>query len=125
MCHVYPKLYRKCIIINKRGKLVIYVKILKALYKLLQSALIFYPKLVKDLQKYGLKMNPYDTFFNSMNNGENLTAIFHVNNLKVSHMDPFNLMLFVYNLYRIYGNKLVVHQGKVHDYLRINDDLSE
>ena len=70
-------------------------------------------------------MNPYDTFFNSMNNGENLTAIFHVNNLKVSHMDSFNLMLFVYNLYRIYGNKLVVHQGKVHDYLRINTDLSE
>ena len=31
MCHVDPKLYRKYIIFNKRGKPVLYVKMLKAL----------------------------------------------------------------------------------------------
>ena len=31
MCHVVPKLYRKYIIFNKRGKTVLYVKVLKDL----------------------------------------------------------------------------------------------
>ena len=96
MCHVDPKLYRKYIIFGKRGKPVIYLKILKDLYGLLRSALLFYRKLVKDLHKYRLKMNPYDPyFFNGIKNGKQLTVTFHVKNLKVSHMDPFEITFFV------------------------------
>ena len=58
MFHVDPKSYRKFIIFDKRGKPVLYVKNLKALYGLLLSALMFYRKLVNDLHKYGIKMNP-------------------------------------------------------------------
>jgi len=31
-----------------------------ALYGLLESAMLFYKKLVKDLQHYGFELNPYD-----------------------------------------------------------------
>ena len=55
MCYVDQKLYRKYTIFDKRGKPVIYVKMLKSLYRLLLVALLFYRKLVKDLQKYYLK----------------------------------------------------------------------
>ena len=83
MCHVDPKLYRRYIIFDKRVKPVIYVKMLKALYGLLLSALLSYHKLVKDLQKYGLKMNPYDPcFLNSKKNGKQPTVKFNVDNLK-------------------------------------------
>ena len=95
ICHVDTKLYRKKIIFDKRSKPVIYVKMLKALYRMLRSALLFYRKLFKDLQKYGLKMNPYDPcVFNVMKNGKQLTVTFHVDDLKVSHMDLFNITFF-------------------------------
>ena len=71
-------------------------------------------------------MNPYDTcVFNGTKNGKQLTVTFHVNNLKVSHVNPFEITLFACYLSRIYGNKLVVYRGKVHDYLGINVDISE
>ena len=98
---------------------------LKALYALLQSALVFYRKLVKDLQNYGLEMNPYKPFvFNIIKNENQLTVTFNVDTLKVSHMDLFKIKLFACYLSGIYWNKLVVHQGKVHDYLGIHFDFS-
>ena len=126
MCHVAPKLYRKYIIFNKRGQTCyICEKILKDLYRLLRSALPFYRKLVKDLHKYGLEMNPYNPcVFNGTNNGKQLTVTFHVDKLKVSHMYLFYMTLFVCSLSTIYANKLVVHREKVHDCLGINFDFS-
>ena len=95
MCRVDQKLYRKEIIFDKRGKPVIYVKTLKALYGLLQRTLLFYRKSVKDLQKYGLEMNPYKPcVFNTINNGNQLTVTLHVDDLGVSHMYPFKITLF-------------------------------
>ena len=38
----------------------LYVQTNKALYGLLQSALLFYKKLQKDLEGYGFVINPYD-----------------------------------------------------------------
>ena len=72
------------------------MKFLNALYGLLQSALLFYRKLIKDLQKCGLKMNPYDLcVFNCTDNVKHLTVTFHVEDIKVSHMDPSDKTLFV------------------------------
>ena len=66
-------------------------------------------------------MNSYDPcVFNSTNNGKQLTVTFHFDNPKVSHVDPFEITLFACYLYRIFGNKLVVHKGKVHNHLGIN-----
>ena len=71
-------------------------------------------------------MNPYySCVFNSIKNGKQLTVTFHVDDLKVSHVDPFEITLCTCYLSRIYGNNFVVHRGKVHDYLGINFDFSE
>ena len=71
-------------------------------------------------------MNLYDPcVFNGMKNGKQLTVTFHVDDLKLSHMYPFEITLFACYLSSIYGNKLVVHRGKVHDYLGINFDFYE
>ena len=40
-------------------------------------------------------------------------------------MDPFEITLLACYLSRIYGNNLLVHRGKVYDYLGINFDLYE
>ena len=68
---------------------------LKALNRLLRRALLFYRKLVKDLQKHGLKMNTYNPYlFNDMKNGKQLTVILNVDDLKVTHMVPFEITFF-------------------------------
>ena len=52
-----------------------------------------------------------------MINGKQMTATWQVDDLKVSHVDPFQNTKFAVYLASIYGNGLVVHRGQVHDYL--------
>ena len=44
------------------GEAILYVQILKALYGCLRSALLFYNRLVKDLESMGFELNIYDHF---------------------------------------------------------------
>jgi hypothetical protein len=48
MVQVAPNLYRKYITIDRKGTAILYVKMQKALYGLLRSALLFYNKLVAE-----------------------------------------------------------------------------
>ena len=53
-----PKIYRKYVTINSRGKSILYVEMHKSLYGFLRSELIFYKKLSHKLEVYGLVINP-------------------------------------------------------------------
>ena len=84
-----PELYQKYVITSKNGEPMLYVKLLKALYGLLRSALLFYKKLRGDLENMGFEINPYDPCVANMEiNGFQMTVTWHVDNLKVSHKDP-------------------------------------
>ena len=54
-----PKLGRKYVT-NKKGRMVLYVELEKALYGTLQAALLFWRKLTSSLQKWGFTINPYN-----------------------------------------------------------------
>jgi hypothetical protein len=54
-----PTLYRKYLV-NKKGKKVPYLRLQKALYGMMKSALLFYQKLVLELKSIGFIVNPYD-----------------------------------------------------------------
>ena len=71
MTLVEPKLYHQHVRYNnQKGEAILYVKMSKALYGILKSALWFYKKLKKDLEAYGFVINPYDPCVaNSMMNG--------------------------------------------------------
>ena len=60
MVTVDPKLYRKYVMTSAKGEPILYVKLKKALYRLLKSALLFYKKLVGELEYMGFKLNPYN-----------------------------------------------------------------
>ena len=60
MVKVVPKIYRKCVIMSRKGKPLLYVKMKKALYGLLRSALLFHRKLVNDLEACGFHINLND-----------------------------------------------------------------
>ena len=60
MVKVDPELYQKYVIMSPKGQPMLYVKLNKALYGLLRSALLFYKKLVSELIEMGFVLNPYD-----------------------------------------------------------------
>ncbi len=59
MVQTDPKLYRNYLL-NKKGKTVLYLRLQKALYGIIKSALLFYQKFVLELQSMGFVVNPYD-----------------------------------------------------------------
>ena len=61
---------------------------LNALYGIMKAALLFYLKFVKNLKSIGFVLNPYDPCVaNNIVDGAQLTFVWHMYNLKVSHMD--------------------------------------
>jgi hypothetical protein len=100
---------------DKKGKPVLYVELYKSLYGLLCSALLFYRKLKKELIKYGFTFNPYDP----------CVCMFHVDDVKLSCKNGWELAKLLLYFKQIYGNSIAVHRGKTFDYLGMYLDYSE
>jgi hypothetical protein len=61
-------------------------------------------------------INPYNPCVaNAAIGGLQMTITWHVDDLKISHVDHFQVAKFCQYLTSIYGNGLVIHQGKVQD----------
>eukprot|EP00957_Ditylum_brightwellii_P077882 5919371-Ditylum_brightwellii.AAC.1 len=83
-----PELYQKYLGVGKNNTPILYVKLRKALYRCLKSALLFYNKLVGDLKQLGFKVNPYDPCVaNKKTKGKKKMICWHVNDLKILHED--------------------------------------
>ena len=95
MVQVAPNLYRKYITVDRKGMAILYVKMQKALHGLLRSALLFYNKLVADLESDGFVLNPYDSCVaNKVVDEKQMMVCWHVGDLKVSHCDPAQVTIF-------------------------------
>jgi hypothetical protein len=125
MVQIAPNLYRKYISVDRKGKAILYVKMQKAIYGLLRSALLFDKKLVANLESIGFKLNPYDPCVaNKEMNRTHMTVCWHVDNLKVSHVDLKENTRFGDWLSETYGVMVVAHRGAVHNYLGMIFDFS-
>jgi hypothetical protein len=126
MVIVVPNLYRKFISVDAKGSAILYVKMQKAIYGLLRSALLFYKKIVSNLESIGFKLNPYNPCVaNKTVNGTQMTVCWHVEDLKVSHVDPKEVTKFGKWLSKTYRVFVATHRGKVHDYLGMIFDFSK
>jgi hypothetical protein len=114
---------------EENGVPVLYMRLLKALYGTLQAALLFWEDLSGFLiDELGFEVNPYDLcVVNKMIDGKQCTAIWHVDDIKISHVDQSVLDLVAKSLDDWYGKHkpLTVHRGPVHDYLGMTIDYSE
>jgi len=73
-----PRLNRKYIWENKHGKVLLYVKLKKALYRTLKVTLLFWQLLLDTLIEWGFELNKYDKCVaNKMINGKQCTIIWH------------------------------------------------
>jgi hypothetical protein len=89
MVKMNPSMYRKYVTPDKKGRTLLYVELQKAVYGTLKTSLLFYQKLVKQITRDGFKLNPYDPCVaNKMIGGKQMTICWHVDDLKISHLNP-------------------------------------
>ena len=70
------------------GKAILYIWLQKALYGCLKIALLFYEKLVVDLEAYGFRINTYDPCVaNNMLGGKQQTVCWYMDDLKIPCID--------------------------------------
>ena len=53
-----------------------------------------------------------------------MTVTWHVDDLKIPHKDSREVTKFIKRFGDIYGDRMTVHRGKVHDYLGMDLDFS-
>ena len=141
LVQVEPSLYRKYVITSTKGEPMLYVKLHKALYGLLRSALLFYRKLSRQLVDHGFTINKYDPCVATKNiptssstaliaRANNLrygkdksnstftvedshqqTVVWHVDDLMLTHIDPEE------------NNKFVKHFGDLYNKRRHSNQL--
>jgi hypothetical protein len=114
---------------KENGTQVLYFELQKALYSTLQATLLFWENLTEFLtMELGFTINPYDScVVNKMIDGKQCTIVWHVDNLKLSHVKQSVLNDIADKLNVKYGQEtpLVMHHGKIHDYLGMTIDYSE
>ena len=121
-----PKLYRQYVV-TENNKPVLYVELMKALYGTLRAALIFWRKLTAKLIEWGFTINPYDwCVANKQIEGQQCTLVWHVDDMKISHVDSTVVDRIINMLEAEFGKEapLTIRQGKIHDYLGMTLDFS-
>ena len=111
MAKTDPKLYRKYLT-DEKGKKVLYLRLKKALYGMMKSALLFYRKLTSELKGMGIEINPYDPcVVNRMINSSQMAVSWHVDNLMISRTSNEAISQFLRALKDIYGDNLAENTG--------------
>ena len=126
LLHIDNDMYNEYVVIEK-GEKVMYMELLKALYGTLRAARLVWQKLSKQLiDVWGFTPNKYDDcVVNKTIDGHQMTVVWHVDDLKVSHVDSKEVDKFIEQMEQTFGTDapLTVSHGKVHDYLGMNLDF--
>ncbi|KAI2505429.1 Reverse transcriptase (RNA-dependent DNA polymerase) [Fragilaria crotonensis] len=123
LCEMNPK-YTAFVTIEN-GTKVIYVRLIKALYGCVQSALLWYQMFHSYLEEIGFELNPYDPCVaNKIINGKQCTIAWYVDDMKISHVDP-NVVTEVIEQIESRFGKMTVTRGKEHIFLGMKISYKE
>jgi hypothetical protein len=121
---INQELYGPAVVLKNRKK-VIYIEVLKAIYGMLEAALLWYKTFRKDLEYNGFIVNLYDPCMaNKKVQGLQQTIVFYVDDLKSRHKSKLVNDKFEKWLNRMYGKhgRVTSTRGQVHDYLGMELD---
>ena len=110
---------------DRKGKEVkcLYVRVLRALYGCLESALLWYNLYSTTLKDMGFKLNPYDRYIaNKVINVSQCTIVFYVDDNKFSHKDPNDVTKVLQDISKHFG-ELTISRGNKHDFLGMNFEI--
>ena len=114
--------YQKFVSLEK-GRKVIYLKLERALYGCIQSALLWYNTFVTKLKKDGFVLNRYDPCVaNKQINGSQCTVCWYVDDTKISHLNPNVVTNVIESLESVFG-KMTVDRGKIHKFVGMNFEI--
>jgi hypothetical protein len=101
-----------------------YVELLKALYGTMRAALLFWKLLSGKLVSWGFEIHPYDwRLANKMVNGKQCTILWHVNDVKISHVDATVTTKVIKQIKNEFGKGAPL--TIIHDHLGMTLDYSE
>jgi hypothetical protein len=121
-----PALCRK-FVKDENGKTVLCVELLKALCGTLKAALLFWKLLSSKLASWRFEINPCDwCVANKTMDGKQCTILWHVDDLKISHVDSAAVSTVIRMIDEEFGKEapITVARGKAHDYLGMTLDHS-
>ena len=106
LCGMDPKYLAFVTIEN--GVKVLYVKLVKAIYGCVQSALLLYQLFNSKLRDFGFELNPYDSCVaNKTINGKQCTIVWYVDDMKILHVDPTVVTSVIDKLEQFFGTMTV------------------
>ena len=99
LLQIDSEMYKDYVVMEK-GEQVMYMELLKALYGTLRAAHLFWQKLSKQLiDEWGFTPNKYDDcMVNKTINGHQMTVVWHVDDLKVSHVEVKEVDKFIWQM---------------------------
>ena len=116
MCKVNPEWEKYVTMENGKKKL--YLRLNKALYGCIRSAMLWYNLFRETLEEMGFEINPYDPCVaNKMINGKQCTIMWYVDDLKVSHMSRKAVVEILRAIKARFHGDLTITLGKEHTYL--------
>ena len=121
MCRVNPDFEKHVIL--EHGKRVLYLKILRALYGCIRSALLWYNLYIETLKNDGYKINPYDRCVaNKTIEGKQCTLVWYVDDNKISHADKNIVSAEMKKISNHFGD-LSIQRGDSFDFLGMKIDI--
>ncbi len=129
---IAPSVYKPYVTKDKKGGNQLVVQAQNAIYGTMVAGLLYYRKFKKTVLREGFEINDYDPCVaNRKVNGTQQTILWHVDDCKLSHVDPEVNTEFVEVLKKEYesifedgSGEMTVHRGKVHKYLGMTLDYS-
>jgi hypothetical protein len=129
---VAPKVYASYVATNSKGVNSLLVECYNAIYGTMVAGLLYYCKFLSSLKNRGLTVNPYDPcVWNRVIVIKQMTICFHVDDCKISHLDPKVVNYTIAWLHDEYksvftdgSGMMKVAQGKVHKYLGMTLDFA-
>lgn len=123
MCDVNPMYLNDVRYEGKRK--VLYVRILKALYGMIESALLWHSLYTEVLEKEGFELNPYDRCVaNKVIDGKQCTLAWYVDDNILSHSDS-KVVDQILRTIESYFPGLVIERGRKLNYLGMELDFYE
>ena len=96
------------------------MRLIKAIYGCVKSALLWYKVFYSSLQAMGFVLNPYDSCVaNCMIKGKQCMVAWYVDDAKISHEDPEVVTMIINKLEEQFG-KMMVTWGSEHVFLGMN-----
>ena len=115
LCNMNPE--HTNFVSNEKGNKVLYVRLVKAIYGCVKSALLWYDLFHNTLKEMGFVLNPYDSCIaNCTINGKQCTIAWYVDDNKISHVDPDVVTSIIEKIEERF-DKMTVTRGTEHIFL--------